>query len=254
MVAWGRALAVVALLTLGLVAAGPARGDGGSGQILDEWRTWPYQSECGGVVLSPIAVFSTVAGAEEGSLPAEVGLREVVNDPALSWIGFAQHGWRALAEGPESASFVSGELGEDTRFLSLTKADGRWKFAGSGPCSLTTVVPGARTVAWSLAAEQPGLRPDTRRIRVDLGPGNCASGASQNARARKPIFRQRGRTLLMILSLEFGASGPQTCQGVIEPPLRVSLPGRLGTRKLYDAGSFPPRPAAETRPPGPLPR
>jgi hypothetical protein len=249
--AWGRALAVVAALTLGLVAPGAARAAGESGRIVDEWRTWPYQSECGGVAISPVAVFSTAAGAEEGSLPAEVGLREVVADPALSWIGFAQHGWRTLAEGPESASFVSGELGAAPRFLSLTKADGTWKFAGSGPCTLTTVIPGARTVSWSLAAAQPGLRPDTRRIRVDLGPGNCASGASQNARARRPIFSQRGRTLLMILSLEFGAPGPQTCKGVIEPPLSVSLPGRLGTRRLFDGGSFPPQPAAETRLPGP---
>jgi hypothetical protein len=58
-----------------------------------------------------------------------------------------------------------------------------------------------------------------------------------------------GRKLVITMTLEPVSPGPHTCQEVVEPPLTVRLPGRLGTRKLYDGGSFPPRPAAETRSP-----
>lgn len=34
--------------------------------------------------------------------------------------------------------------------------------------------------------------------------------------------------------------GSYTCQGVIEPPMHVRLPGRLGKRRLFDSGTYPP--------------
>jgi hypothetical protein len=79
-----------------------------------------------------------------------------------------------------------------------------------------------------------------RRIWVDLGPGPCSSGMGQNARARKPVFRQLGRRLLVTILLEPLPPGFHTCEGIVEPPLRVRLPGRLGSRKLFDGGTFPP--------------
>ena len=44
----------------------------------------------------------------------------------------------------------------------------------------------------------------------------------------------------MTILLEPLPPGVYTCQGVIEPPLIVRLPGRLGERTLFDAGTYPP--------------
>jgi hypothetical protein len=66
---------------------------------------------------------------------------------------------------------------------------------------------------------------------------------SQNERTRKPIFRQFGKRLVMIILLEPLSPGIYTCQGIIEPPLKVKLPARLGSRRLFDGGAFPPKPA-----------
>ena len=254
MIDWRKVLSLcVALSFIALASAGKTQAETGD-PVLKRWADWPYLTYCGGEAIAPVSLFTGPAGAENGALPSEGGLREVLADPEISWIGLAQTGYRLLAESPESASFVSGEISEGPRFLSLRKVEGQWKFGGSGPCFLDTVIAGVETVSWSLAADQPALEPGTRRIRIDLGPGGCSSGASQDDRARKPIFRQMGRRLLMTTVLEPLPPGIYTCQGVIDPPLTVKLPGRLGTRTLYDGGSFPPRSAAETRRPYPASR
>jgi hypothetical protein len=194
-----------------------------------------------------VPVFSAPAGAERGSLSFEVGLREVLADPEISWIPLAKTGYRLLAEGADSASFVSGELGEGLGSLGLRKVGAQWKFASSGPCFLGTSISGREAVRWRLAPEQPWLGPGTRRIRIELSGGGCSSGISANPRARKPIFRQLGRRLLMTMTLNPLPPGSYTCQGVDNPPLTIALPTKLGPRTLYDGGSFPPRSADETR-------
>jgi hypothetical protein len=51
----------------------------------------------------------------------------------------------------------------------------------------------------------------------------------------------------MLMTLNPLPAGAYTCQGAPHPPLTIELPDKLGGRGLYDGGSFPPRPAAETR-------
>lgn len=41
--------------------------------------------------------------------------------------------------------------------------------------------------------------------------------------------------------------GYHTCEGVVEPPLTVKLPGRLGNRLLYNGGTYPPARAQSSR-------
>jgi hypothetical protein len=62
----------------------------------------------------------------------------------------------------------------------------------------------------------------------------------ERARARKPIFRRIGKRLLMTVLLEPLPPGLYTCQGVVNPPMEVPLPGRLGKRRLYDGSTYPP--------------
>ena len=56
----------------------------------------------------------------------------------------------------------------------------------------------------------------------------------------KPEFRTQGGALLMTLWLRPLPPGNYTCPELIEPPVEIRLPGRLGDRKLFDGGTYPP--------------
>jgi hypothetical protein len=224
----------------------------GSESATDTWPHWPYPTSCGiGTPFNPVSTFRAPAGAETGTSPSELALSAILSDPQLGWLGFPKSGWRLVSEDAELAVFVAGlpsTAAFPLQFLTVALKEGQWKPNSSGTCQLRSVLPAGQVVTWDLAREQPGLRPDTRYVRINLGAGSCDSGASQNDRARKPTFRQIGRNLLMTMSLEPLPPGVYTCIGIIDPPMTVRLPGRLGTRTLLDGASYPPRSAAETRP------
>lgn len=210
----------------------------GTDPAVEEWPGWPYQAACYSV-FDPVSAFSGPAEAELGSLPSEVALREITT--SLTFPRLPQSDWRRISETETEAVFESGDLSSPfPQWVLLKRVDAIWKLAGNGNCTPGTVLHGLAAASWTIAAGQPLPSQSTRRIRVDLGPGPCSSGMGQNARARKPIFRQFGRRLLMTILVEPLPPGAYTCQGVIEPPLVVTLPGRLGPRRLFDGGTFPP--------------
>jgi hypothetical protein len=232
----------VVLSMLALPAVSPALPVSAPDSAVEKWRAWPFEASCYGP-FDPVQVFSGPADAENGSAPAEVALREIT--ASQSFPPLPQHRWRRVTETSAEAVFVHGSLSSPfgPLWVHLEQVDGSWKWSGSGTCAPQTTIHGLGAVTWTLAPEQPPLGESTRRLLVDLGSGPCSSGMSQNQRARKPIFRQFGKRLVMIVLLEPLPPGPHTCQGVIEPPLKVKLPTRLGPRRLFDGGSFPPRPA-----------
>lgn len=206
-----------------------------------EWPTWPYQAACFGPPFNPVSVFSGPANAENGSRPAEIALREATQNPALSGVGMTRHGWRWVSESETHGVFVTGTLSSPGPWWASFKRDDQgWKWTGGGRCTPQTVLHGLEAVSWTLAADQPVLGKNTRRIRIDLGPGGCSGGRGQNERAHKPIFRRIGKRLVMTMLVDPLPPGFYTCQGVFEPPITVALPGRLGKRELFDGGTYPP--------------
>jgi len=235
-------LYLAALVAATMIAATPATATPppGSDPAIEEWPDWPFQASCYSV-FDPLAAFSGPAEAELGSLPSDVALRDVLGNPELAWLGLPQDHWRLVSEDEAEAVFESGALSSPfPQWVLLQRNGDGWKLAGNGNCTPTTVLHELFAVSWTLTADQPPLGKNTKRIRVDLGPGPCASGMSQNARARKPAFRQLGRRLVMTILLTPLPPGFYTCQGIIDPPLSVKLPGRLGERRLFDGGTFPP--------------
>jgi hypothetical protein len=158
-----------------------------------------------------------------------------------------KHDWRVLSESATSAEFVRGRLSGELNWLLFKQIGGEWKFQSySSDCTPSSIVNGHSAVTWSLAREQKRLAARTRRVKVNLGPGPCSGGRSQNAHAH-PVFRQIGRRLLMTNWLDPIPPGNYTCVGLIEPPLVVTLPSQLGSRVLYDGGRFPAPRAGQTR-------
>lgn len=239
--------AFVAALCSALMSAGsPVQAEIALGPdpAVQEWPDWPYPTTCHDLAFDPVAAFSSPTGVEHGSRPSEVALREYLREME-SWPYrlVPLSNWRLLAETSDRADFASGRLlgPGGPSVISVEYEDGAWKGSGlSGGCWPESIVGGIRAIKWRLASDQKALGKDTRTIQVDLGPGPCASGRSQNARAMKPVFRQIGRKLLMIMRLRPLPPGHYSCEGIIDPPLAVRLPGRLGKRKLYDGGTYPP--------------
>jgi len=207
--------------------------------VLEEWPRWPYPVSCGEFAFDPVAVLSSPVGVEYGSKPSEQALRAVLEDPSLDWLGYGW-GWRLAGEDADSAQFLRGEPGTGLHSIAVAIKDGRWQWAGStSSCSLTSRVYGDYyAIDWVPADDRP-LGPNTRRVRVRLTGGPCRGNLQISDRAHF-VFRQLGKRLLMSAWIDPLPPGPATCPGVVEPVLTVKLPGRLGQRKLFDGGTYPP--------------
>lgn len=201
-------LVCVGLAATSLPVAFSAPAPQGPDPVVAKWPHWPYPTSCGnGLTFDPVSVFSGPTEAEAGTGPAEAG-----------------HG---RLPGVEE--------------VTLKESSGEWTLGGySGRCDPTSVVNGREAITWTLSSKQKSLRPGTRALWIDLGPGECASGRSQNARAMKPVFFELGKRLLMVMRLKPLPRGGYTCEGISEPPLQVKLPKRLGDHTLFDGGVYPP--------------
>jgi len=242
-----KTLAVVVLcLGIGAAAIAPASANWGADPATREWPTWPYRTSCSyNQSFDPVAVFSQPAVAELGSTPGEKALRRFLKDPLINWV--PRHNYRLLREDVREAVFISSPLSSSPRqapeVLTFTRRKGHWRWSGSGPCVPTSIIDGRPAIGWDLAYGKAPLDPKTTTIEVQLGPGECASGQSQNARAH-PVFAEvEGKLLLTIWLSPPKGRGGQTCVGISEPPLKVKLPAPLGDRELFDGGSYPPHPA-----------
>lgn len=249
-------LALVVLAALGVAGLGLSAKSGaepsppGSDPALTAWADWPYQVSCGGYdeALDPLVAFAGPTGAESGSRPAERALRRAINEQS-SWAEplVRGRGWRSIEETETRAQFSRGRLTGTLEWVVLGRDDeGNWDFWGyTSDCDPGTVLAGRTVVTWSLDRKQKRLGPRTRTLWINLGGGECASGAPQNPRAGFR-FRVLDERLLMIASLK-PVRGGGTCEGTIEPARKVRLPFPLGDLRLYDGSTFPPVPAGKTR-------
>lgn len=237
----GLILGLAGVLCLTPRAMAGSAGPAGPDPEVKKWPSWPYLTTCyRSPAFDPVSVFSGSTEAELGTDPKAEGLRKTIQEWQQGFPTLPKHNWRLLSEGPGVVSYGHGRL-PGVEVLSLKESEGSWSFSGyDSRCEPTSIVQRRRAITWTLASRQRSLRPGTRRIWIDLGPGECAGGRSQNARAMKPAFRQLGKRLLLVMRLRPLPPGAYTCQGIIEPPMRVSLPGRLGPRKLFDGGVYPP--------------
>jgi hypothetical protein len=239
---------VVSLATLALLAGGgSALADHfsivypkGPDPAVSEWPAWPDQVSCGGLDFNPIAAFGGPTEAERGTGGAELALQKYLDEVA-AYTTISKRYWRLLSATETRAEFAEGRLEQGPLLLAFELANGRWSHVGlPSYCVPRTVREGRVATRWTLARGQ-ALGRSTRRIRVDLAGGGCNGGASLNAMAERPEFRQFGKRLVMTIWLEPLPPGIYTCQALVEPPLAVRLPGRLGTRQLFDGATYPPR-------------
>lgn len=252
---------VVAALFLGggatAIAAGASRGGsdpaesgGGADSAVSEWSGWTGEVSCGSVPFNPLVAFANPADAERGHTPSEVALRRYLAKTKHDFPPSKPHSWRLLVETARYAEFGRGSLSnggvEVNTFERRAKG---WTWVGySSSCQPALLRDHQSAITWTLARGQV-LKPSTRIVKVDLGPGECAGRAGQDKRLETPEFREENGALLMSLWIrpmpELGANEAYTCIGIVEPPVKVRLPEPLGERDLLDGGVFPPMSSTE---------
>lgn len=234
---------VAALLVATTSFAAVAEAPAGPDPVVEKWPQWPYKTSCGDLEFDPVAVFGGPTGAERGSRQSEKALSAFLKRDrwAIDYLP-ARH-WRLLAETGDAAEFANGRLtyGNGPSIVSFERKDGRWKLWGlSDGCEPTSNVDGFHAVTWTLPLDKPKPQSTDRHLWINLGPGPCSGGRSQNARARQPVVWQVNRKLVIAMTLKRLPPGGYTCEGIIEPPLKIKLPERLGDMRLFDGGTYPP--------------
>jgi hypothetical protein len=209
-----------------------------------EWSHWDGKVTCGGPPFDPLVAFSRRSDAAEGDRPAEVAFRKFLERGGMTG-GDSKplNGWRLLGERDGYAQFANGSpAGGRMKTWTVGPFHGALRpLSFSGGCLPRLLRHGRAAIAWTLARGQH-LDPSTRSVKVDLGPGECASGASQDERLERPRFRVENGALLMALWIHPVHSKPgemRTCVGTIEPPVTIRLPRRLGTLRLLDGRGLP---------------
>jgi hypothetical protein len=235
---------IAAFLVATAGSAAVAEAPIGPDPVVEKWPQWPYQTRCGGLEFDPVAVFGSSTGVERGARPSERALARFLKEQR-NWAYpiVPAHHWRLLAETEDVAEFASGRLADPfgPGTVSVERQESGWKAVTmSSACEPTSIVDGLAAVTWTLAVDKPQPTPGDRYIWIDLGPGECSSGRSQNARARKPVLWRIDRKLMMAMTLKPLPPGGYTCEGLIEPPLKVRLPEPLGASRLFDGATYPP--------------
>lgn len=235
-------MGVLVALATGAAAWAASGPPSGPDPAVKEWPRWPYLTTCDySLAFDPVSVFSGTTEAEKGTRPSEVALREALERDEIPY-SRSDSNWRLLAEDEDEAEFVHGRLSGQLEWTSFQLEEGAWKMRRySSDCEPTSIVGRGPVVTWDLA--EPKKSNDlVRRIKIRLGPGDCNDGKPQNPRARVR-FRKLGRKLLMTVWLKPVSPGPHTCPGLIEPPLKVTLPRKIKLHRLWDGSTYPPRPA-----------
>lgn len=240
---WGvlAGVAFCCVMALGVGVAGAASESvGGPDPAVSEWPEWPHPVACGyGTPFDPVAAFSGPTNAERGAKPSEKALAQYLREGELDWV--RKHQWRLVTDTANRAEFASGRLIPGPEWMTFESQGGVWKWSGySSRCEPASLRRGRPAITWTLA-KGVHLTPKTTTIEINLGPGECSGGRSQNDRLQKPEFREQQGTLMMTLWLKPLPPGIYTCPGLIEPAVKIRLPGPLGKRPLMDGGTYPPR-------------
>ncbi len=230
---------LVAIAVLGTsAAAAAAEAGGGPDPAISRWPGWPGRASCDGLPFKTLVAFARPTDAERERKPSAAALRQVLAEGLYREFGTPKHGWRLLAETSDYAEFATGRLGRDVQVIPVERQGHHWTQVGySSGCVPAVLRKGRPAITWTLASDQK-LRPSTRTIEVNLGPGECDSGLPQAERLEKPSFREENGALLMALWLR-PYRHAATCQGTFEPPVKIRLPHGLGHRELLDGGVFP---------------
>jgi hypothetical protein len=113
---------------------------------------------------------------------------------------------------------------------------------------LTIAAPnGVNFANWWLDPAGPALTPETTTLKVLIREVECASGKPPEGRVLAPTIVTSAESFQIAIGIR-EQSTAQDCPSNPAYPIEVVLPEALGTRGLFDASEFPPRPVTTADP------
>ncbi|MGP1674755.1 MAG: hypothetical protein ACTS8Z_06045 [Candidatus Limnocylindrales bacterium] len=162
---------------------------------------------------------------------------------------FPEVGWHRVRDGPDGVTFVA--AGDDaTPWWAVTVGvlDGTLQATGFGQCHLAIAAPsGVSFARWWLDPDGPPISPETTSLSILLREQDCASGQPPIGRVLAPTIITTADTIEIVIVIRKQLTG-QDCPGNPAFPLELVLPGAIGSRALFDASQFPPRPVTSDDP------
>lgn len=197
---------------------------------------------CGGPAY-PREALASPTGVEDDDDAAAVGLRALIADP--DGIGpIPKAGWRRLYDEGGRVVFSNGEFGDDFYEVELEEEDdGTYGFNGSSMgCHRARVEVGDdRSLATFTLPEGEVLSPDTVTFTVSVQEGACTGGQPVGDRLAKPKIEYGTETVGLLFTADSLPAGTYTCPGNPGQDVEVRLDEPLGSRKVVDLSSYPPK-------------
>lgn len=233
-----KALALIAAIAMASVVPGATASVSGPDPAVKKWPTWPYEVTCHGLPFNPIGVFGGTPGAQTGSQPYEVALREFLTKNTLPWIPPSQ--WRLVAANDEQAEFVSGQLPTELDWLLFKHEAAGWKWSGSAGCTPRSLRDGVSASQWFPWRESVALLPRTRVLKIGIQELSCTGGANPASRIETPDVQYSKNRLIVTTWVEPLPLDAYECPSNPAAPYKIKLPRPLGRRVLLDGGTYPP--------------
>jgi hypothetical protein len=186
--------------------------------------------------------------AELGPDPAAGVLRSTVAD-APPEMPLPERGWHRVADTPGGVTFVApGDGARVWWVVTVGVLAGTLQAIEYGACHLAIAAPsGVSYARWWLDPDGPPITPETTTLAVLILEQECASGKPPLGRVLAPTIVTTDEAIEITVPIRQQLTG-QDCPGNPPFPLEIALPEPIGSRGLFDASEFPPRPATTTQP------
>ena len=191
----------------------------------------------------PTAALSGPGLAELGADPPAAILRSTLAT-APAETPFPGHGWHRVLDDARGVLFVAaGTDGTTWWQVHVGILGGVLQAIDQGECRLAVTAPaGISYGRWWLDPVALPPSPETREVAILVRETACAGGHSPEGRVLAPTIVVHGDAIDVTIGIR-QQPGEHDCPGNHGYRMRLKLPEALGARRLFDASSYPPRPA-----------
>ncbi len=224
-------------------SAAPTSSDGGA--IDPSWVTRPALT-CGDDKRRfPPEALEGPGLAELGFDPVSAVLRSTIADTPDY---YPDTGWHRVLESPDGVTFVAAGNAETPWFeVTVGLFDGDLQAVIQGQCALAIAAPAGTSFGrWWLDPAAPPPAAESTQLAILLRERDCASGKPPIGRVLEPTVVTTAQAIEVAIGIR--QQGNADCPSNPAYSMQLLLPEPIGSRRLFDASQYPPRPVTTEDP------
>lgn len=132
---------------------------------------------------------------------------------------------------------------EETPWFEVTVGlfDGNLEATAMGQCTLAIAAPDSVSFGrWWIDPAGPPITPEKTSLAILIREQGCASGKPPEGRVLEPTIIATAESIQVAIGIRKQTTD-QDCPANPAYATELVLPGRIGSRGLFDASQFPPR-------------